>query len=316
MDADNANAQVAQGATNESTPTADELFAQYEELAKDFPENSDGDLGYGDDGADGTPAGDGEGDDGSESSLDDDLGDGGTETDETDDPGDGEPGETDDDDAGQSESADDDPAAASEGEPSEESVEPEPKPEPKLDRKTERTLQAVKEYAEYLGFDSVEAMLAEREDVDVETVKARLESEELTVEEKAALYDAEHAKSKEAEKADAERRGREAVLQALYADFPTIKDTVKDLDKDIKNPDRFLKLLLAGNTPREAFLATGNVPPRNAPVPNGKSHLVPDIRAKRSGGSSLSASELRYYRSALGDDVSDNQIENYVKRVK
>lgn len=309
MDADNTNASIAQGATNEST-VDEQLLSAFDDISQSLPQNgADGD-GDGDGGAD--PV---EGGDRNDPSLDDDIGDGGTESDEAEAEGDGEEGETDDD-AGQSESADDDPAAASEGEPSEESVKPEPKPEPKPDRKTERKLKAVEEYAKSLGFGSVEEMLAEQEGVGVETVKARLESEELTVEEKAALYDAEHAKSKETERADAERRGREAVLQALYAEFPTIKDTVKDLDKDIKNHDRFLKLLLAGNTPREAFLATGNVPPRNAPVPNGKSHLVPDIRAKRSGGSSLPASELRYYRSALGDDVSDKQIENYVKRVK
>lgn len=307
MDADNTNASVAQGATNEST-VDEQLLSAFDDISQSLPQNgADGD---GDGGAD--PV---EGGDRNDPSLDDDLGDGGTESDEADAEGDGEEGETDDD-AGQSEDANDVPDAASEGEPSEESVEPEAKPEAKPDRKTERKLKAVEEYAKSLGFGSVEEMLAEQEGVGVETVKARLESEELTVEEKAALYDAEHAKSKETERADAERRGREAVLQALYAEFPTIKDTVKDLDKDIKNPDRFLKLLLAGNTPREAFLATGNVPPRNAPVPNGKSHLVPDIRAKRSVGTiSVPASEMPMYRD-LFPDMNDSEIEKLVGRVK
>lgn len=307
MDADNANAKVAQGETNESAPTADELLEQYAQLAQDFPENSDGDLGDGDDGADGTPAGDGDGDDGSESSLNDELGDEGDGEAEEDD------GDAESEESGDGETADDDPAPASEGEPAKEQIDPEP---PKIDRKAERLRKEIEKYAKDNGYDSVEDMIGTSTGETADEVKKRLDSEDLTVEEKAALYDKEHAKNKEAELADAERRGREAVLQALYADFPTIKDTVKDLDKDIKNPERFLKLLLAGNTPREAFLATGNVPPRSAPVPNGKSHLVPDIRAKRSGGSSLSASELRYYRSALGDDVSEKQIENYVKRVK
>ena len=312
MDVDNTNPTVGQGATDESA-LDDQLVAAFDEISESLPQNgADGD---GDDGADGADGGDG-----SESSLDDDLGDGGTETDETDDPGDNDPGETDDDDAGQSENANDVPDAAGEGEPSEKSVEPEPpkpepKPEPKPDRKTERKLKAVEEYAKSLGFGSVEEMLAEQEGVSAETVKARLESEELTVEEKAALYDAEHAKSKEAEKADAERRGREAVLQALYADFPTIKDTVKDLDKDIKNPDRFLKLLLAGNTPREAFLATGNVPPRFAPVPNGKAHLVPTAGARRGGGSaSIPVADLAIYREEF-PDLSDGKIEALYKKV-
>lgn len=298
MDVDNTNPTVGQGATNEST-LDDQLVAAFDEISESLPQNGAGGNG------DTEPAGDP--DDGT--SLEDGVGDT-----ETNDPGDGDPGKTDDDDAGQGENANNVPDAAGEGEPSEKSVEPEPKPEPKPDRKTERKLKAVEEYAKSLGFGSVEEMLADQEGVSAETVKARLESEELTVEEKAALYDAEHAKSKEAEKAEAERRGREAVLQALYADFPTIKDTVKDLDKDIKNPDRFLKLLLAGNTPREAFLATGNVPPRSVPVPNGKSHLVPDIRAKRSGGTiSVPASELPQYRDMF-PGLSDAEIEKLYQR--
>lgn len=308
MDADNANAQVAQGATNESAPTADELLEQYAQLAQDFPENSDGDLGDGDDGADGTPAGDGDGDDGSESSLDDELGDEGDGEAEEDD------GDAESEESGDGETADGDPAPASEGEPAKEQVEPEP---PKIDRKAERLRKEIEKYAKDNGYDSVEDMIGTSTGETADEVKKRLDSEDLTVEEKAALYDKEHAKNKETELADAERRGREAVLQALYADFPTIKDTVKDLDKDIKNPDRFLKLLLAGASPREAFLATGNTPPKTAPIPNGKAHLVPGTGARRGGGSSsLSKADLAYYRSFLGDDVTAEQIENYIKRVQ
>lgn len=291
MDADN-NPSVSQVAADESA-LDEQLRSDFDELSESIP--GDGAGGNGDT----EPADDT--DDGS--SLEDSVGD----TDE----GDGDPGETDDD-AGQGENANDVPDAAGEGEPSEKSVDPEP---PKIDRKAERLRKEIEKYAKDNGYDSVEDMIGTSTGETADEVKKRLDSEDLTVEEKAALYDAEHAKSKEAERADAERRGREAVLQALYADFPTIKDTVKDLDKDIKNPDRFLKLLLAGNTPREAFLATGNVPPRSAPVPNGKSHLVPDIRAKRSGGTvSIPASELAYLRDQF-PDLSDKEIEEYWKRV-
>ncbi|MBO4284260.1 MAG: hypothetical protein J5958_06535 [Clostridia bacterium] len=302
-DADN-NPNVAQGATDEST-LDDQLVAAFDELSESLAQNGAGD--------DGEPEPESEpaGNDDDGASLEDGFS-GADEGGEVDPEPDAE--------SGDGTSAEGDPDAAGEGEPTQEPVktEPEPqsKPEPKPDRKTERALKELEKALKDDGYTSVYGKIAEFTGETEDEVKARIESDELTTEEKAALYDAEHAQTKAAEQADAERRGREMVLQALYAEFPTIKDTVKDLDKDIKNPDRFLKLLLAGNTPREAFLATGNVPPRSAPTPNGKSHLVPDIRSKRGGDTvSVPASELQMYRDMF-PDANDKEIEQLYKRAK
>ena len=290
-DADKNNAPVN---VNESASIEDQLTDALDEIANILPQNGHGEGGEsGDNGK--NP------DDGENANTDAEENNAGEN--------DGEGGQTDTDDA----SADDDTAKAGEGEPSQEPVKPAGLS--KEDRIKERKLAALeKALADSEGITIYEK-IAEATGETEEEVKARIESDDLTTEEKAALYDAEHAKSKELELADAEKRGREAVLQALYADFPTIKDTVKDLDKDIKNPERFLQLLLAGNTPREAFLATGNSPYKNAPTPSGKSHLQTDVHSKSKGSAtSLSAEEITTMRK-LFPGMTDREIEQLRRRV-
>ena len=281
MDVDNTNANVAQGAIDESS-LDDQLVAAFDDIAQSLPNN----------GAGSDP---GDGDDGDGASLEDDL-------DETDDgAGDPEDPETD--------PAESDPDPAGAGEPPQKQVKTEP---PKPDYKAERRNKAIEEYAKRQGYSSVEEMIGLDTGESEAEVKARLESDELTVEEKAALYDKEHARSAEEDG----KRVHDRLLSEIVTEYPSLKDTVKDLRSDIDSPEKFLKLIKEGFSAVEAFRATNfSKIPAVEKMPSGKAHLVPNVRTTRGGGSaSIPVADLAILREEF-PDLSDKKIEVLYKKV-
>lgn len=254
----------------------------------------------------------------------------GGNSDPADDPNDGSTGSLEDlnegegeeidpgDDAGANPPAAGNPDPTGEGEPPQKQVEGKPEPkETEIDFATARRNKKLLEFAEANGFTSIDAMLADHEGLDEETFRQQVESKELTVEEKAALYDKEHGKDKDSLRAEAEKRGHDAVLNELYAAFPSIRETVKDLHKDINEPQRFLELLMKGLTPAEAFRATGNAPGSTAQTPSGKSHLRRDIHSKTSGTTiSIPAADMKMYQSIFPNKTPQQIEELYRRTIK
>lgn len=300
-DADKHNASVN---ANESASIDDELASALNGLAETLPQNGRGASAEpeSDDADDDTA---GESTDVEENGADDDEGDDAGETDD-----DGEGGQTDTDDA----SADDDTAKASAGEPAKEPVKP--AIPSKEERIKERKLAALeKALADSEGITIYEK-IAEATGETEEEVRARIESDDLTTEEKAALYDREHTMS-EAERREADgKKFFDGLLAEIHEAYPETKDVVKT-PKDLDDEETFRLLILSGKKSAvEAFRMTnGSKIRRTAPPPSGKGHLQPDVHSRTKGSAtSMSAEEITTLRN-LFPGMKDREIEQLRRKV-
>ena len=298
-DADKNNASVN---ANESASIDDELTSALNGIAEILPQNGRGASAEpeSDDADDDTA---GESTDVEENDADDDEGDGAGETDD-----DSEDGEADAD-----SQATADANKAGEGKPSQEPIKP--AIPSKEERVRARYLAAVEKYAKENGFHSVAEMIAEPGE-DEADAKKRLEADELTIEEKAALYDREHAMSEEERREADGKKFFDGLLAEIHEAYPETKDVVKT-PKDLDDEETFRLLIMSGKKSAvEAFRMTnGSKIRRTAPPPSGKGHLQPDVHSKTKGSAtSMSAEEITTLRN-LFPGMKDREIEQLRRKV-
>lgn len=291
-DADKNNASVN---ANESASIDDELTSALNGIAETLPQNGRGASAEpeSDDADDDTA---GESTDAEENDADDDEGDGTGETDD-----DGEDGEA-------------DANKAGEGKPSQEPVKP--AIPSKEERIKERKLAALeKALADSEGITIYEK-IAEATGETEEEVKARIESDDLTTEEKAALYDKEHSMSEAERREAAGKKFFDGLLAEIHEAYPETKDVVKT-PKDLDDEETFRLLIMSGKKSAvEAFRMTnGSKIRRAAPPPSGKGHLQPDVHSRTKGSAtSMSAEEITTLRN-LFPGMKDREIEQLRRKV-
>lgn len=184
-------------------------------------------------------------------------------------------------------------------------------------RKLRRMKVEVERMAKAKGYESIEEMLADENGEDVSALRSRLDSSDLTVEEKAAAYDKLHndeaAKAREAEG----KKKHDEILSKLKKSVPEAAG-IENL-ADIPNADKFRELILKnGLSPKDAYIIVTADKNRarvaKAVASSGKSHLVPS-KGKTVGDASVPDDFMREARE-LYPDLSDKDIRKLYKRIK
>ena len=299
-DADKNNASVN---ANESASIDDELTSALNGIAESLPQNGRGASAEpeSDDADDDTA---GESTDVEENDVDDGEGDDAGETDD-----DSEDGEAD---AGSQ--ATTDANKAGEGKPSQKPVKP--ATPSKEERIKERKLAALEKALADSDGITIYEKIAEATGETEEEVKARIESDDLTTEEKAALYDREHTMSEAERREAAGKKFFDGLLAEIYEAYPETRDVVKT-PKDLDDEETFRLLIMSGKKSAvEAFRMTnGSKIRRAAPPPSGKGHLQPDVHSRTKGSAtSMSAEEITTLRN-LFPGMKDREIEQLRRKV-
>ena len=184
-------------------------------------------------------------------------------------------------------------------------------------RKLRRMKVELERMAKAKGYEGIEEMLADENGEDVSALRSRLDSSDLTVEEKAAAYDKLHseeaAKAREAEG----KKKHDEILSKLKKSVPEAAG-IENL-ADIPNADKFRELILKnGLSPKDAYIIVTADKNRarvaKAVASSGKSHLVPS-KGKTVGDASVPDDFMREARE-LYPDLSDKDIRKLYKRIK
>jgi hypothetical protein len=224
--------------------------------------------------------------------------------------------ETDDDSAEADEDADESEGDEDEGDASEAKAGVSPTEDAET-RKLRRMKQEMEKLAKSKGYESLEEMLADENGEDVSALRSRLDSTDLTVEEKAAAYDKLHndeaAKKREAEG----KKVHDRILAELKKSVPEAA-SIENLS-DIPNADKFRELVLKnGLSAKDAYIVAtadrSRAKVAKATAAASKSHLVPN-KGKTVGDASVPDSFVREARG-LYDDLTDQEIRRLYKRIK
>lgn len=207
----------------------------------------------------------------------------------------------------------------------EEPAAPEIPEEPAEVRRMRRLHGEMLSLAKSRGYKSVEDMIADENGENAADVEARLDSEEMTVEEKAAAYD--RLQSKDAEAIKAKRASeREAAGKAIHdrllaevkAEYPEAAAFASL--SDIPDAERFRSLVVEkGLSAADAYAVVTAKQTRakaaKAAEPSGKAHLIPG-KAKAIGAhAGVPDSVLREARD-LFPEATDAQIAKMYARVQ
>jgi hypothetical protein len=225
--------------------------------------------------------------------------------------------ETDDDSAEADEDADESEGDEDEGDASEAKAGVSTESDDVETRKLRRMTQEMEKLAKSKGYESLEEMLADENGEDVSALRSRLDSTDLTVEEKAAAYDKLHndeaAKKREAEG----KKVHDRILAELKKSVPEAA-SIENLS-DIPNADKFRELVLKnGLSAKDAYIVAtadrSRAKVAKATAAASKSHLVPS-KGKTVGDASVPDSFMREAHD-LYNDLTDKEIRRLYKRIK